>query len=119
MTCGNCIHWQGTKNSTWGDCYRVVMALNPELEMCFISNEYGTTVRNFSVPFDPHDIKYWMDPSFHALYDSMTTETLGNPKIKVEEIVVDDIIYDRENGERVGRLKVKYFQTHKEFECHD
>jgi hypothetical protein len=119
MKCKRCKHWQGTKYSEWGDCYRVILALNPELETCFISNEHGTVTRNFQVPFDPHDIKYWMEPGFKAIYDNMKTENMAVLGVKVVETITDDIIYDRDNGERVGKLKIKYFQIHKEYECND
>jgi hypothetical protein len=76
--------------------------------------------QNFQVPFDPHDVKYWnFSPAFAAIYDEMKTENMAVLGVRVEERVVDDIIYDRDNGERVGRLKIKFFQTHKEYECND
>ena len=117
-TCRNCKSWQGTKYSEWADCYSIVLALNPALDTCSLSNEFGTILQYFKVPFDPHDVKYWnFDPAFRCLYDEMTNDSLDRLGIRVEEKVIDDVVYDRENGERVGRLKLKYFQTHKEFTC--
>jgi hypothetical protein len=130
MKCKDCKHWQGTKYSKWGDCNRVVLALEPNLGYCFLSNEYGTVERYFTVPFDPHDVKYWsVNPTWRKLYDSIIYKT-NNPDlineaggkfegVRVIEEIRDDIIFDRHNGERVGKLKLRYFQTHKEFECND
>lgn len=120
MKCKDCKNWQGTKYSQWGDCYRVVLALNPDLECCFLSNEHGTVEQYFTVPFDPHDVKYWnFNPYWKTLYDAMSNKSIAQLGVRVQEDTVDDIIFDRENGERVGRLKLKYFQTHRGYECND
>jgi hypothetical protein len=37
--------------------------------------------------------------------------------LREQVITKDDIVYDVRNGERMGRVKLKFFQTHKEFTC--
>ena len=114
MKCKNCKHWQGTKYSEWGDCYRVVSTLEPELENCCLTNEYGTIVGRFTLPFDPHDAKYWtFNPFWSRLYDAIGLVD----GVRAIEETKDDIIFDHQNGERVGKLTLKFFQTHKEYEC--
>lgn len=113
MQCKDCKHWQGTKYSEWGDCYRVVAHLEPLLLDCYLTNEYGTVERFFTVPFDPHDAKYWSgNSSWKTLYDR-----ISDPHVIIIEETKNDIIFDNQNGERIGKLKLKYFQTNKEYEC--
>jgi hypothetical protein len=95
----------------------VVSVLNPDLECCFLSNEYGSVIKYFETPFDPHDAKYWnFNPMWRTLYEAMDDDNLQDG-VRVKEVTVDDIVYDRENGERVGRLKLKYFQTRRDYVC--
>ena len=115
MKCKECEHWQGNKYSTWADCYCVVAHLQPSLSDCYLTNEYGTIERFFEVPFDPHDIKYWIHNSFwHRLYLDAAVTCIG---VRMKEEVRDDIVYDHKKGERTGRLKLRYYQTHKDYEC--
>lgn len=78
----------------WGDCYRVIATLKPELKECV--NDYGF---NFSVPFDPHNVDYYKyDSRFRKLYSSARSNL---PK-----------------GVRVCKIKGKYFfQTEENFIC--
>jgi hypothetical protein len=95
----------------------VVLALEPELGNCCLCNEYGTQIARFTSPFDPHDAKYWsFSPFWKKLYDAMTPDSLVDGVRLIEE-TKDDIIFDNQNGERIGKLKLKYFQTHKEYDC--
>jgi len=115
MKCKDCKHWQGTKYSEWADCYRIVRDLEPDLECCYLTNAHGTVTEYFTVPFDPHDIKYWnFNPIWKKLYDNLILAKLG---VRMVEEVVDDVIYDQSMGERIGKLRLRYFQTHKEYEC--
>jgi len=117
MKCKNCRHWQGHKHSEWADCYRIVATLEPNLKACYKSNDWGTIEHYWDVPFDPHDVKYWSSNSlWRTLYESITPEGLQK-RVRITEDVINDVIFDRENGERVGKLKLKYFQTHKDYNC--
>ena len=112
MKCNECRHWQGTKYSTFGDCFRVVMALSPELETCFLDGV------NFSVPFDPHDVKYWVhNELWKKMYVHLCKCATPRKGVRAVQETRDDIVYDQKNGERVGRLKLTYFQTHRDYEC--
>jgi hypothetical protein len=119
MKCRDCKYWQGTKYSEWGDCNRVVAHLEPLLLDCYQTNEYGTIERFFTVPFDPHDAKYWSgNSSWRTLYTEILINPLSTHRlVRVVEETKDDIIFDNQNGERIGKLKVKYFQTNTEYEC--
>jgi hypothetical protein len=115
MKCKDCSYWQGNKYSEWGDCFRVIGRLQPHLLSCCTTNEHGTVEKFFEVPFDPHDYKYWsLNPIWKKLYDSYKVDRLG---VREYQDIKDDIIYDNEGGERLGRVKLRYFQTHKGFAC--
>jgi len=115
MKCSECMFWQGNKYGDWADCYRVIGKLEPDLLCCYKTNEWGTIERFFDVPFDPHEVKYWIhDPLWHKLYLGIKIDRLG---VRVVEEIRDDIVYDQKNGERVGRLKLRYFQTHRDHVC--
>lgn len=117
MECRNCKFWQGTKYSEWGDCYRVISQLDDDITSCYLANEYGTIERFFSVPFDPHEVKYWIrSPSFLKIYGKIG-DKLPFLGVRVEIVRKDDIVYDTKNGERTGKLKLKFFQTHKDYSC--
>jgi len=115
MKCSNCKFWQGRKGADWGDCYRVITKVEPKLEGSVVVNDNDVVLRRFNVPFDPHDIKYWLwNSQFMELYRNMEVSQLG---IRIEDTIEDDILYDQSNGERVGRLKLRFIQTHKDYEC--
>jgi hypothetical protein len=93
----------------------VVAKLIPDLECCYLFDEDRMIERYFNVPFDPHDYKYWsLNPYWKALYNNYQADKLG---LREQVITKDDIVYDVRNGERMGRVKLKFFQTHKEFTC--
>ena len=115
MQCINCRFWQGRKGADFGDCYRVIAKVEPKLEGSVVVNDNDVVLRRFNVPFDAHDIKYWMwNSEFMELYRNMKVSQLG---IRIEDTIEDDILYDQSNGERVGRLKLRFIQTHKDYEC--
>ena len=117
MNCKNCKHWQGTKYSEWGDCYCIIRHIEPNLEACYLSNEYGTVIRYFSVPFDPHDYKYWsLNHYWKKLYGNIKSNKLG---VKMIELSKNDILFDYKGGERVGKVPLKFFQTYRRFHCED
>jgi hypothetical protein len=99
MICKDCKHWQGNRGSPWGDCYRIVASLCPEIRGC--TNDFGN---GFAVPFDPADARlYWkFDERFPQLYREARA------------------ILPR--GVRVKKWKGNYyFQTNENYEggCHD
>jgi hypothetical protein len=117
MKCKNCKHWQGYQGAEWGDCYRILLELQPDLGDCYTTNEYGTIERFFDIPFDPHDAKYWnFDPVWKTLYDMVKIDVQG---VRCIVETRDDIVYDGNGGERTGRLKLRYYQTHKDFQCEE
>jgi hypothetical protein len=84
-----------------------------------MTNENGMIEKFFDVPFDPHDIKYWkFNELWMKLYEHMTKCTLPEG-VRVVQETRDDVVYDQKNGERVGRLKLHYFQTHKDYSCEE
>ena len=119
--CRNCCHWQcpakirdGTK---WADCYRVIGALEPNLLCCYEENENGWIEKFFDIPFDPTDVKYWrFNDQWDALYTHLTKCELPE-KIRVKTYVKDDFIFDQKSGEKLGRLKLHYFQTREDYKC--
>jgi hypothetical protein len=91
--CGECKYWQGRRR--WGDCYRVVFHIVPELKEC--TTDYGGRT---PVPFDPNDALnyYKFDSRFHKLYKLARS---GLPR-----------------GVRCVKYKGKYFfQTNEYFSC--
>jgi hypothetical protein len=121
MKCSGCLHWQGNKYSEWGDCYRVISKVKPDLSCCYLLNESDIAERYFEIPFDPHDYKYWSrNPYWRTLYEDAIDEVVvfdKHPGVRVVTHVKDDIVFDAQNGERVGKLRLHYFQTNKEYTC--
>jgi len=118
MRCEYCKHWQGVKGAEWGDCYRVVAHLQPALLKCTDTNEYGTVLKKFKVPFDPHEIKYWL---YNANFAEYYPEALRNVDklhgIKVQYETREDVMYDFQKGERITNAIFAYVQTRKDFNC--
>ena len=113
-TCLTCKHWQGSEE--WGDCYRVIGSLQPKLFLCY--NQLDEDTREyFKVPFDPHDIKYWIyNDRFMNLY-IMTLVLSIQPGIRRISIKEEDMKYDQHGAERVAVVKLHYFQTNKDYTC--
>ena len=98
MKCGECPHWNVSPKrreyTEWGDCYRVIVHLNPGLKEC--RNDFG---HEFLVPFDPHDVKYFKN--------SLT--------FKKEYFKA---LRNLPRGVRCAKAKGKfYLQTHEDTEC--
>lgn len=118
MQCFNCKHWQGNKYTKWGDCFRVIAKLEPKLCDYYLTNDYETVEQFFSVPFDPHELKYWIyNPHWLKLYNNVGSGCPTGVRMKVQSR--DDIMYDNKGGERTGKLKLRYFQTHKDYSCEE
>lgn len=117
MKCKDCRNWQGCKGAEWGDCNRVVAALEPRLLDCYKTNDEGMIVEFWGVPFDPHEVKYWSNhQEFCELYKTVGDEIpfLG---VKLQKNEREDLLFDNNGGEKLGNITYKHFQTHKDFEC--
>ena len=112
-TCLNCKYWQGKEE--WGDCYRVIGSLQPKLFLCY--NQLDEDTREyFKVPFDPHDIKYWIyNERFMKLYYNIIYEY--GCMIRKYIVREEDMKYDQHGAERVAVVKLHYFQTNKDYIC--
>lgn len=112
--CSNCKHWQGREE--WGDCYRVIGSLQPKLFLCY--NQVDEVTKQYwNVPFDPHDVKYWIyNERFMKLYQNITWGIWGSGLI-CYIIKEEDMKYDQHGAERVAVVKLHYFQTNKYFTC--
>jgi hypothetical protein len=116
MSCKNCKYWHG-RGSDWGDCYRIIGQLNPNLFTC--KDDFGN---NFKTPFDPHDVKY-----FRYSLDFINEYKLtcnGVPQVQrmcyyVNKEKVKDIVYNDDYSERLGVLTLHYFRTHKDYKCEE
>ena len=112
--CGRCKHWQGSKEC--GDCYRVIGSLQPKLFLCY--NQLDEDTREyFKVPFDPHDIKYWIyNERFMTLYLITLALSIksGIRRVSVRE---EDMKYDQHGAERIAVVKLHYFQTNRDYVC--
>ena len=109
--CLNCKYWQGKEE--WGDCFRVIASLQPKLFLCY--NQIDEDTREyFKVPFDPHDVKYWVyNERFMKLYHNVErNKYVGRSMVKEE-----DMKYDQHGAERLAVVKLHYFQTNKDYKC--
>jgi hypothetical protein len=113
MNCKDCKYWQGAKRDEWGDCYRVLGEIEPKLFLCY-QNITEDTRKYWNVPFDPHDVKYWIhDDRFMKYY----LEALESPYVRIEAKAEEDIRYNQYNGERMGNFVIYYIQTNQLFNC--
>ena len=86
--CKYCSYWQGF--SEWGDCYRVIAALNPDL-----LKVVGCNGCEFTVPYDPHDYqKYACDARWRSGYQKLM---LHLPEGVIKEKVDQKTIYLKTN----------------------
>ena len=87
MKCSDCKFWQGGKYSEYGDCYRVIVKLEPGLDGCYQDSEEGPESGiYFKVPFDPHDVKeYWVNhPFLRKLIKDAHFKALATKGIRLE-----------------------------------
>lgn len=68
MKCQTCKHWQGTKYSIWGDCYRVISQFVPEVVHFYKEDSQGNRTY-FEIPFDPHYAEQWKQECLDAGVD--------------------------------------------------
>jgi len=102
MNCSQCPRWQG--RTEWGDCNHVIGILMPEIYK--MKTRFGW---NFSTPFDPHDIKYFL-------------EKIPKPKqlpegVKIHQRKEKDIVFDDEGNERIKTVRLNIYRTHKDYYC--
>jgi len=113
--CVKCPHWQGNSNAEWGDCYRVIKLLEPRLLKC-----KSITKQRFKVPFDPHDVKYFMnDTNFVKLYRKLQRRKNLPKGVRIHKVKELDTTFNRQTQE-FGTLKpvnIYYFQTHRDSKC--
>ena len=57
------------------------------------------------------------NPYWYRLYKDCGLELPKGVRLEVE--TRDDVVYDQKNGERVGRLKLLYFQTRNDYNCEE
>ena len=108
MSCKDCRNWQG-RDGEWGDCNWVLGCIMPLLYYEQHSFKEGIYLR---FPFDPHDVKYF-DPILRRVLVNCTVPD-GVRKDIVRE---DDLVFDDFGGERIAKVKVVYFQTHRDYQC--
>ena len=104
MKCKNCPYWQGIKYSEWGDCYRVLSEIEPELLTLtkneILGDEESPEIQ-FTVPFDPHDVSYWHHLEEFVILYAKALSNLPNLGIRKD--------YDKQHN--------CYIQTHKDYVC--
>jgi len=119
--CATCKHWQGRKGKEWGDCYRVVAHLQPKLLLCYNQID-DDTKEYFKVPFDPHDVKYWVyNDRFMNLYNDVLyykpNEFYEWLHVRRYVIKEEDMKYDQHGAERIAVVKLFFFETFNDYEC--
>ena len=85
------------------------MELHPEL---FKMEHYFKEGVFLTVPFDPHDVKYYSS-ALRTWLEHIQVPKGVRKDIRKEE----DVVYDERGGERIAKVKVTYFQTHRDFSC--
>lgn len=101
--CLTCKHWQGTKYSKWGDCHYVCADMNSDL-----LNEKNLFGCKLTVPFDPHDIKYFEGKlPLPTIGDDVRILVIKEQDIKFILSQYDGTII----GERTAPIKIHYYQT--------
>jgi hypothetical protein len=95
----------------------MVALVNPDILAVAKHDDNGNFLRGFTVPFDPHDQKYWRYvPGWLEQYDKSINSTLGEG-VRLEVITKDDIVFDYRGGESVQTVKCHFFVTHKHYKC--
>jgi hypothetical protein len=66
---------------------------------------------NMSLPFDPHDAKYFIEkiPRPHDC-------DIGD-KVRIRTVKEKDIVFDDDGNERTKTVRLDYYQTHKDYYC--
>jgi len=107
MTCNNCAHWQCPNKlrnkNRWSDCYRVIGYLTPEILR--IKTRFGFYI---TLPWSPHDSKY---------IDGMLIKMNLDDGVRIEMVTKEDVVYDTEGNERRKKVKLPFYQTHKDYGC--
>ena len=110
--CKHCQHWQGTKEVLYGDCYKVIGELIPNFFGCI--NDLGC---GFSIPFDPHDVKYYTNSiTFKKLYDKLFATEFEGAVIK-KVVLTEDLVFDKDRISYLKKVKLLFLQTRKGHSC--
>lgn len=71
----------------------------------------------FTVPFDPHDIKYYTQSlTFKNLYGQLKNKRLPEG-VRLDKKHERVIMYTKDGGESRRVMQLLYFQTNKEYRC--
>lgn len=110
--CRNCMHWQGRRNTQFADCYMVIAELIPNFLSCFTDLGY-----EFTVPFDPHDVKYYLNSlTFKKLYRKLTHLPLSD-MFKKDHTKEFDFVFDSLGRLHLKRIPLLFLQTKREYKC--
>jgi len=111
--CKKCIHWQGKpKEVLYADCFMVIGYLVPNFLNCYSDLGYKLTL-----PFDPHDKKYYTNSiQFQKLYHKIFKLYI-NDAIRKDIVIKDDLIFDSYGRIKISKVKLLYFRTHKGYCC--
>lgn len=112
VKCADCKYWQGTKYDKWADCFRVIAELDSRLL------QFGSRQGDkFSVPFDPHDAKYFLhDPGFNKVYRKLSRGKWTD--VRLHKVREKDTVFDRDGnfGEK-RMITLNYYQTKPTHSC--
>ena len=113
MSCRDCARWQCPNRLRsvvkWADCNHAIGRIYPVLfrvPHLFKEDIYWST------PFDPHDVKYYPFTLRKHLKRCELPQGMRKQIIREE-----DLIFDEEGNERVGKVEIVYFQTNASFNC--
>jgi len=110
--CKHCKHWGGNKESNYGDCYMIIGELVPKIFSCY--NDFGY---KFRVPFDPHDVKYYLNSvQFKKIYSKLM-RLESDKLIKKDIIIKEDLTFDSYGRRHIKRVKLMFLQIWKGCSC--
>jgi hypothetical protein len=112
--CLNCKHWQGNSQSKYGDCHYILGEIAPHVKLNV--SLFGW---NLTLPFDPHDVKYFPGLNDRLLFMSqkeMPTNVVMDVR-KEEDIKFILSQYDgKVIGERMAPIKLVHFKSFRDKE---
>jgi len=110
--CKNCLHWQGRGNIKYADCYMVIAELIPNFLSCFTDCGY-----EFTVPFDPHEVKYYLNSvTFKQLHSKLQKLKLKE-EIRKDKVRTVDYIFDSLGRAYMKTVSLIYLQTRRDYKC--
>lgn len=112
MKCKECKYWQGKVTNGFGDCYRVIQCVCPEI----FEMEDDNGVRH-KVPFDPHDVKYFdNNQEFINRYKRLKKEPMPEG-VRVIPIKKRDVRFTEDGVPIVRQVELLFFQTRGDYDC--